>query len=319
VSGHDHARHGHGHGVDAITDRRRLAIALALIAGFMVAEVVAGILAHSLALLSDAAHMLTDAAAIGLSLFAVALAARPAGGNLTFGLKRAEILSAQANGATLLVLGGLIIYEGIHRLVSPLSVGGWTVLVVALAGVAVNLLVTWQLAQANRRNMAVEGSFQHIITDLYAFIGTALAAVVIITTGFNRADAIASLAVAALMLRAAYGLLRGSGRVLLEMSPEGLSVDEIGRAIAGHEHVESVHDLHVWEISSGFPSLSAHVLVAPGDDCHGVRRELERMLAERFGIEHTTLQVDHARTQQLVSIGGVAPAEREHRETHQQH
>ena len=311
MSVHGHAGHAHSHTVGPDTNRARLTIALALIAGFMVAEVVAGILAHSLALISDAAHMLTDAGAIGLSLLALALATRPAGGDLTFGLKRAEILSAQANGATLLVLAGLIIYEGIHRLVTPPAVGGWTVLVVALAGIAVNLLATWQLAQANRQNMAVEGSFQHLLTDLYAFIGTALAGIVIITTGFNRADAIASLAVAALMLRAAYGLLKDSGRVLLEMSPEGISVEEIGRAIAGHEHVESVHDLHVWEISSGFPSLSAHVLVAPGDDCHGVRRELERMLDERFGIEHTTLQVDHARTRQFVAIGGVVPTDGE--------
>jgi cobalt-zinc-cadmium efflux system protein len=306
-----HEGHAHSHGIGPETNRRRLAIALALIVGFMAAEVVAGILAQSLALLSDAAHMLTDAGAIGLSLFALTLAARPAGGNLTFGLKRAEILSAQANGAALLVLALLIVYAAIHRLVTPPPTGGWTVLLVALAGIAVNLLATWQLAQANRENMAVEGSFQHIITDLYAFIGTALAGLIIITTGFVRADAIASLAVAALMLRAAYGLLKGSGRVLLEMAPEGMNAQEIGRAIAEHPHVESVHDLHVWQIASDFPSLSAHVLVAPGDDCHGVRRELEQMVEQRFGIEHTTLQVDHARSHQLVTIGRSGSPRRE--------
>jgi cobalt-zinc-cadmium efflux system protein len=214
----EHGGHGHSHSISPDTNKRRLTIALALIAAFMAGEVVAGILAHSLALLSDAAHMLTDAGAIGLSLVALALAARPAGGDLTYGLKRAEILSAQVNGATLLVLATLIVYEGIHRLVTPPAVGGWTVLTVALVGVGVNLLATWQLAKVNRENMAVEGSFQHILTDLYAFIGTAVAGIVIITTGFNRADAIASLAVAALMLRAAYGLLKDSGRVLLEMS-----------------------------------------------------------------------------------------------------
>ena len=273
----------------------------------MCAEVVAGILAHSLALLSDAAHMLTDAGAIGLSLLALRLAARPAGGNLTFGLKRTEILSAQVNGGTLLVLAGLIVYEAIHRLVTPPAVQGWTVLSVALAGVAVNLLATWQLAKANRQNMAVEGSFQHILTDLYAFIGTAIAGIVIIATGFVRADAIASLAVAALMLKAAYGLLKDSGRVLLEMSPEGMDVDEIGRALAEHPHVASLHDLHVWEIGSGFPALSAHVLVHQGDDCHAIRRELEEMLDSRFGIDHTTLQIDHE-SDELVQIGG--PGER---------
>jgi len=295
--------------VNADTNRRRLVVALALIVAFMAGEVIAGILANSLALLSDAAHMLTDAAAIGLSLVALALAARPAGGNLTFGLKRAEILSAQANGATLFVLAALIVYEAIHRLFTPPAVGGWTVLIVSLAGIAVNLLATWQLAKANRENMAVEGSFQHILTDLYAFIGTAIAGVIIITTGFDRVDPIASLIVAALMIRAAYGLLKDSGRVLLEMTPEGMNATEIGRALATHPRVAEVHDLHVWEIGSGFPSLSAHVLVLPGDDCHGVRRDLEQMLDERFGIEHTTLQVDHTGQNQLVTIGPIGESE----------
>ena len=301
---HSHAddQAGHSHGVTADTSKGRLAVALGLIVAFMAGEVVAGILAHSLALLSDAAHMLTDAGAIALSLFALRLAARPASGAMTFGLKRAEILSAQANGGSLLVLAALIVYEAIHRLVSPPAVSGWTVTIVALFGVGVNLLATWQLANANRQNMAVEGSFQHILTDLYAFIGTLIAGVVIVTTGFHRADPIASLLVAALMLRAAYGLLKDSGRVLLEMAPEQLDVKEIGDALAAHPHVASVHDLHVWEIGSGFPSLSAHVLVRQGDDCHGIRTQLERLIDKRFGIDHTTLQVDHERSD-LVQIG----------------
>jgi cobalt-zinc-cadmium efflux system protein len=183
--------------------------------------------------------------------------------------------------------------------------------------VGVNLVATWLLAKANRENMAVEGSFQHIITDLYAFIGTAAAGIVIVASGFLRADPIASLVVAALMLRAAYGLLKNSGRVLLEMKPEGMSADEIGRALAGHPHVAEIHDLHVWEIATGFPSLSAHVLVPPGDDCHGVRRELEGMIDERFGISHTTLQVDHVGQNRLVEIGALAEAV--HPESKHQH
>jgi cobalt-zinc-cadmium efflux system protein len=314
---HDHGHTGHAHEVSADADRGKLRIALALIVGFMAVEVVVGILANSLALLSDAAHMLTDAGAIGLSLIALGLAARPAGGNLTFGFKRAEILSAQANGATLVVLAGLILYEAIRRLVEPPDVHGWAVLGVALAGIAVNVVATWLLAGANRENMAVEGSFQHILTDLYAFIGTAIAGVIIITTGFDRVDPIASLIVAALMIRAAYGLLKDSGRVLLEMTPEGMNATEIGRALATHPRVAEVHDLHVWEIGSGFPSLSAHVLVLPGDDCHGVRRDLERMLDERFGIEHTTLQVDHTGQNQLVTIGPIG--ESEHPESRHEH
>jgi cobalt-zinc-cadmium efflux system protein len=299
--GGSHAGHAHTP-VAEDQNRRRLLLALALIVGLMAAEVVAGILVGSLALLSDAAHMLTDAGAIALSLLALRLAARPAGGNLTFGLKRAEILSAQVNGATLLVLAGLIVYEAIHRLVDPPSVGGWTVVVMALAGVAVNVIATWQLAKANRANMAVEGSFQHLVTDLYAFVATLIAGVVIVAAGFDRADPIASLAVAALMLWAAFGLLKDSGRVLLEMSPAGTDVTEIGEALADHPHVSSVHDLHVWQIGTGFPALSAHVLVPAGDDCHGIRRELEQMLDERFGIGHTTLQVDHERSGELLSV-----------------
>jgi len=297
--GHSHAGHAHA-GPD--TDTRRLAVALALIVGFMVAEIVAGILARSLALLSDAAHMLTDAGALLMSLVVIRLVARPARGNLTFGLRRSEILSAQANGATLLVLSGLVVYEAIRRLVAPPSPTGAAVLIVALVGIVVNLLATQQLAKANRESLNIRGSYLHLLTDLFAFIATAIAGLIIITTGFDRADPIASLLVAASMLWAAYRLLKASGRVLLEAAPQGMDVEEIGRAIAAHPHVESLHDLHVWEVSSGFPALSAHVLVHAGDDCHGIRRELEAMLGERFRIDHTTLQVEHRSDGGLLTI-----------------
>ena len=292
---HDHGgdHEGHSHGVSADADRGKLALALALILGFMAFEVTVGIIAHSLALLSDAAHMLTDAGAIGLSLVAIRLAAKPAKGPMTFGFKRAEILSAQFNGATLLVLGLLIIYEGIRRLVNPPDVAGTAVLVVALVGIVVNLIATWTLSKANRQSMNVEGAYQHILTDLAAFIFTAIAGAVILLTGFHRADGIASLVVAAIMLKAAYGLLKASGRVFLEAAPKGVDVDAVGRAMAAQPGVTEVHDLHVWEVTSGFPALSAHVLVGTDDDCHDARRGLERLLAESFDIEHTTLQVDH--------------------------
>lgn len=313
ASEHDHDSHaGHSHALNPDADRRPLSIALALIVAFMVGEVVVGVLAHSLALLSDAAHMVTDAGALVLSLVVIGLTKKPAAGNMTFGLKRTEALSAQANGVTLLVLTGLIVYEGVHRLVSPPKPQGLAILVVALVGIVVNLLATWQLSKANRESMNIRGSFQHLLTDLAAFIFTAIAAIVILTTGFRRADGIAALIVAAIMLYAAYGLLRDSGRVFLEAAPEGLKVDEIGNALASHRHVASVHDLHVWEIGSGFPSLSAHILVHPGDDCHAIRRELERMLNERFGIEHTTLQVDHQKEGELLTIGTPVARQRGH-------
>jgi cobalt-zinc-cadmium efflux system protein len=286
-------------------DRRRLVVGLVLLIAFMAAEVVTGIIAHSLALLSDAGHMLTDAGALALSLVVIGLAARPPRGGLTYGLKRAEILSGLANGATLVAIAVLIVSEAVRRLISPAQVDARLMLAVALAGVAVNLVVTWQLARAERRSLNLRGSYQHILTDLYAFAGTAVAAVVILLTGFTRADPIASILVAALMLRAAWGLLRDAGRVLLEAAPEGIRPDDIVAAIRETPGVANVHDLHVWEITSGFPALSAHVLVEPGDDCHAIRRDLEHLLAERFSIEHTTLQVDHLHRQGPISIGPV--------------
>lgn len=284
---------GHSHGIDRDADARKLIVALALIVGFMGVEVVTGILAHSLALLSDAAHMLTDAAAIGLSLVAVGLARRPAKGAMTYGLGRVEVLAAQANGVTLLVLAAFVVYEAIRRLVTPPHVRAGLILGVALAGVAVNLAATWTLSGANRRSINIEGSFQHLLTDLYAFIGTAAAAAVILATGFQRADPLASLLVAGLMLRAAYGLLKASGRVFLEAAPHGVDVDAIGNALVAEPGIVEVHDLHVWEVTSGFPALSAHVLVEVDADCHAARARLSALLAEQFKIEHTTLQVDH--------------------------
>src|ERR1051326_6506191 len=216
--------HAHGHAHGGAHDARRLGLALALILAFMVGEIVAGVLAHSLALLSDAAHMLTDAGALALSLVVLRLAAQPAHGNRTFGLRRSEILSAQANGAALLVLAGLIVYGSVRRLVSPPQANGTVVLVVALVGIAVNLLAPGQLAGANRRSLNVEGSFQHVLTDLFAFIATAIAGGVILATGWVRADAVAALIVAALMFRASWRLLRDSARVLLDIAPAGLPV-----------------------------------------------------------------------------------------------
>ena len=295
--GHGHEGPAHHHGalpsVRADGNSKRLAIALGLIAALMCAEVVAGVLAHSLALLSDAAHMLTDAAALALSLVAVSLARRPARGAMTYGLRRVEVLAAQANGVTLLVLALLIVYEAIHRLVSPPHVRAGLILAVALIGAAVNVAATWTLAGADRRAINVEGSFQHVLTDLYAFIGTAIAAGVILATGFERADPLASLLVAALMLRAAYGLLRASARMFLEAAPVGVDPDAIGNLLAAQPPVVEVHDLHVWEVTSGFPALSAHVIVAHDSDCHEARRVLATLLAERYGITHSTLQVEH--------------------------
>lgn len=303
MTDHSHHTHsGHSHRLSPRANRGRLLIALLLILGLMVAEAAAGFLAHSLALLSDAGHLLTDAGAICLSLVALRLAARPPRGGLTYGLKRAEILSALINGATLLVLAALIVAEAVRRLVAPAQVDGRLMVALALGGVTINLLATWQLARADRRSLNVRSSYQHLLTDLYGFIGTAIAGGVIWLTGFQRADPAVSLLVAALMVRAGYGLLRDAGAVLLEAAPAGLRPADVAEAILANPSVASVHDLHVWEITSGLTALTAHVLVRPGEDCHAARREVERMLVDRFGIEHTTLQVDHASQQPPIQI-----------------
>jgi cobalt-zinc-cadmium efflux system protein len=291
---HDHSHHHH-HGPSRETERAALKAALALIVTFMLVEVTVGVLASSLALLSDAAHMLTDATALAVALVASRLAARPAGGAMTYGLGRAEILSAQANGVTLLILSVVIVVDALRRLVSPPSVDAVPVLIVALVGIVVNLAAATILARGSgeSRSLNLEGSYQHIVTDLYGFIATAVAAGIILATGFNRADAIASLIIAGILLRAAYGLLKESGRVFMEAAPAGIDPEEIGRTLAAYPGVVEIHDLHVWEVTSGFPALSAHVVVRAGDDCHELRRSLQRLVSERFEISHTTLQVDH--------------------------
>ncbi len=304
ASGH----HEHAHGVSRAREPRALLQALVLIVAFMAAEVAVGIIASSLALLSDAAHMVTDAGALALALLASRVARRPAGGALTYGLGRVEILSAQGNGATLLVLALVIVYVAIRRLLAPPHVVGGAVVAVACVGIVVNVVAARILAgDGGPRSLNVEGSYRHVLTDLYGFIATAVAGGVVLATGFARADAIASLVVAAIMLYAAFGLLKESGRVFLEAAPAGMAPEQIGMALATQPGVVEVHDLHVWEVTSGFPALSAHVLVQAGLDCHELRHTLQRMLEERFAIAHTTLQVDHAAAEQRPLQIEVAP------------
>jgi cobalt-zinc-cadmium efflux system protein len=212
------------------------------------------------------------------------------------------------NGVTLLILAALITYEAVRRLVHPPHVHGLLVLLVALAGIAVNVLAARVLAGGEQRSLNVEGSFQHILTDLYGFIGTAIAAGVILVSGFQRADAIVSLLIAALMVRSGATLVRASARVFLEAAPEGLDPEAVGAALVDEPGVVEVHDLHVWEITSGFPALSAHVLVTAACDCHEARRAMEAMLHERFALDHTTLQVDHTASE-LLDIAPHAAAE----------
>jgi len=289
VEGTDRHEHGPAPGADA----RWLSGALALILAFMAGEVVAGLAAHSLALISDAAHMLPDAASIALVVVTARLAARP----------------------PLVLLAVWLGYTAIRRLVTPPAVTGGTVLGVALAGVAVNVAVAMLIARAGGRgqprSLNLAGAFQHVLTDLYAFIATAVAGLVILATGFDRADAIATLVVVVLMLHAGYGLLKDSGRIFLEAAPAWLSPAAVGAAMADRPLVCEVHDLHIWEITSGLPAASAHVLVAPGADCHAVRADLEAFLSREYGITHATLQVDHAASAAgpATAVPGVSEAE----------
>ena len=272
--------------------RRALAIALALILGLMAAEIVFGVLAGSLALLADAGHMLTDAAALGLALAAAAFAGRPARGRWTFGFRRLEILAAHVNGIALVVVGVVIVYTAIRRLIDPPDVRGGIVLVVALAGALVSLVAAAMLARPSRESLNVRGAFLHVATDLAAFLGTAAAGALVLATGWDRWDPIASLVVAGLIFWSSFVLLRDSTRILLEMAPA--EPRDVAEAMLAVPQVSDVHDLHVWTVGSGFPSVSAHVLVEPGADCHAIRLELANLLGERFGLSHSTLQVEHA-------------------------
>ena len=294
---HSHAE-GHTHGPGADSDRRYLLAALALLAAFMLAEVITAILSGSLALLSDAGHMLADVGAIAGALWAIRLAARPPAGKWTFGWKRAEILSAAGNGITLLVVAGIVTAEAIARLIHPPAVDGGPVIAVAIVGVIVNVAASWVLARANRSSLNVEGAFRHVLTDLYGFIGTLIAGIVIVTTGFTRADAIASLIVVALMVHAAWELLRDSGRVLLEAAPEDTDLEQVRSHILAVPHVRAVHDLHAWTVTSGLPTLSAHVVVEDScfNDGHAPRLldQLQACLTGDFDIEHSTFQLEAA-------------------------
>jgi cobalt-zinc-cadmium efflux system protein len=284
----------HQHEHRLLTDRRALTTALLLVLLLMAGEIAAGLVGHSLALLADAGHMLTDAAALAFALVASAMAARPAVGRWTFGYSRLEILAAQANGLTLGLIALWIVWSAIHRLIDPHDVRGGLVLVVALVGAVVSLLASIVLARASRESLNVRAAFLHVVTDVAAFAAAALAGALILATGWDRFDPIASLLVAGLMLWSSVQLLRESTLIFLERAPRDVDPEAIGRALVREEGVVEVHDLHVWTVTSGFPALSAHVLVEPGADCHAARRRLERTLADRFGLTHTTLQVEHA-------------------------
>jgi len=289
--------------------RRALSAVLALTVGFTVVEIAGGILTGSLALLADAGHMLFDTVAIGLALAAIALAQRPATPRRSFGFQRAEILAAFVNGLTLVLVSGWIVWEAVQRFRDPPEIlGGW-MLVVALAGLAVNAASAGILMRSERESLNVEAALRHVLADLLGSAGVLLAAVVILTTGWTVVDPLVSLGIALLIVASAWSVLRDSAAILMEETPSGIDADAVARAIVSVPGVTSVHDLHVWRITSGFDALAAHVLVGRREDCHGLRREIERVLASGFDITHTTLQVDHDASDVLIELssGPAAP------------
>jgi len=285
------SRHHHEHAYRA-ESRRALGLVLALTGVYTVCEIVGGWLTGSLALLADAGHMLGDSAALALALVAAWLAGRPATPERSFGYRRAEILAALANGVALALIAIWVFIEAVRRLDNPRDIlGGW-MLTVALIGLVVNAVSAVILSRAGD-NLNVRAALRHVFADLAGSVGVAVAAVVVLTTGWDQADPVAGMAIAVLILASSWSIVRDSVSILLEATPAGIDADEVGRRMASMEGVVEVHDLHIWTITSGFPTLSAHVLVGRGDDCHLRRRELERMLASEFGLEHTTLQVEH--------------------------
>ncbi|HEX3289869.1 MAG TPA: cation diffusion facilitator family transporter [Gaiella sp.] len=299
---------GHGHAHDhRAASRRALAVVLALTVGFTVVEIVGGFLTDSLALLADAGHMFSDTFAIGLALVALTLASRPSTPRRSFGFQRAEILAAFVNGLTLVLIAGWILWEAVGRFRNPPDVlGGW-MLAVAAAGLAVNVASAAILARSEHDSLNVRAAFRHVIADLLGSVGVIVAAVVILVTGWTVADPVVSVLIALLIVGSAWGVLRDSTAILMEETPSGIDADVVAGAITEVPGVTSVHDLHVWTITSGFDALSAHVLVGRGEDCHGLRREIERVLAARFEITHTTLQVDHDAADALIELRPAAP------------
>lgn len=296
TSHHAGSPSAHGHDPTPDPDGRYLGVALGLILAFMAGEVAVGLWARSLALLADAGHMLTDAAALGVALYAVRLARRPATQRMTFGFRRAEVLAAGANGITLVAVSVVLLAVAVQRLVQPVTVNGLALLVVAVVGVAVNAVATAAVSRANRNRLSVAGAFAHLVTDVWAFAGTAVAGVVILAVGWHRADSVASLLVVALMIRAAWPLLRTAVRILLEGTPEGVDLDSVRSHILSLPQVRAVHDLHAWVVTSDLPAVSAHVVVADGCFADGgaprLLDQLQACLAGHFDVEHSTFQLE---------------------------
>ncbi len=275
-------------------DARSLGAALALIALYMVVEIVVSLLSGSLALLADAGHMLVDAGAIAGSLWAMRLAARPSTATMSYGLKRAEILASAVNGVTLAVIGAVLGVYAVIRLVHPVKVQGIPMIVVAIIGVAVNLIAVVLIGRADQHSLNVRSVFTHVVTDVYGYLATLIAGVAIVATGWSQADSLATLVVVIVVLYAAAKLLRASGKILLEGTPESVNLVNVTAHLKALPGVVEVHDLHAWTLTSDLPVLTAHVVVdfsGQHSTAH-ILDELQACLADHFDVEHSTFQIE---------------------------
>ena len=298
--GHDHGGgHGHSHGFGAHAlearredSRRRLVVALGINVVMLVAEAVGGVITGSLAVLADAGHLLSDVGSIVLALIAARLAARPATGRRTFGYQRSEVLAALVNGLTLVAVSVFIAIEAIGRFSDPPSVAGGGVLALGVFGLLGNAAATWYLARGGRDDINLEGVIRHSFADALGSLGVIIAGAIVLAGGSDIVDPIVGLLISVLVLLSSWRLLKEPFDVLMEAAPADLDVDNMGAAICRVDGVRSVHDLHVWTVTAGFPALAAHVVVARGSDRDQIRQRLEMELGESFGIEHTTLQME---------------------------
>jgi cobalt-zinc-cadmium efflux system protein len=295
---HSHEHHhggSHNHGAVRGDENFKLLIVAGLIALlFTVLELLFGIFSHSTALIADSGHMFSDSLAILAGIYAHRLARRDPGGSWTYGFKRAEIMSAEFNGLLLIIFGFLTGFESIVRIISPVHVETRGVIFISSVGIIFNLFQTYLLGKARHESLNSEGLFRHSLTDMYGFIGTLLSALIVVKTGFVRADSIASLCVVLLMLKTGVSLLRQSGRILMEAAPQGIDIEQLQDFIKASEGVISVQDLHVWTITSELSTMSASVLMEPGTDCHVLQKQIEDYGATNYNLKHVTIEILHS-------------------------
>ncbi|MGH2355537.1 MAG: cation diffusion facilitator family transporter [Chloroflexota bacterium] len=275
--------------------RARLVVVLVLVVSYMGVEAAAGWLTGSLALIADAAHMLTDAAALSLSLLAVWLAGRPAPARRTFGHYRAEILAAVANALLMFAVAAYILWEAYHRFLDPTDVSLVPMIAVAAGGLLVNAVSAWLLHRAAGESLNTQGAFLEVFADLLASLGVLTAGAVMLVTGWRYADPLISAGIALFILPRAWALLRQAMDVLLEATPPHVEVEDVAAALRDVQGVRAIHDLHVWTITSGMESVTAHLVLEEGVDAEAsqrVLREARRLLDERFGLDHATLQLE---------------------------